>query len=70
MRPSFRVPFESQLPATPCHEAMRDEVEQLAKVNGMSMAEVQRQAIRFFLNWYASGAIENTSLADNIVEDR
>mgnify|MGYP000411161421 CR=1 FL=1 len=49
--PTFKKPrFNAQLPATPCTEEMRVRVVEIARRRGMSLAEVQRAALSFFLD--------------------
>jgi hypothetical protein len=41
--------MDAQLPATPCTQEMRNQVVKLAQQRGMSLSEIQRQAVSLFL---------------------
>lgn len=58
-----RVTFDSQLPATPCTPQMRERVEDIAKLHNMSLADVQRSAMRFFLAEYDSNPSNESAIA-------
>lgn len=53
-----RVRFDSLLPATPCTPKMREEMQELAKREGVSLAELQRAAFSLFLSEDAKLVIE------------
>lgn len=44
-----RAKLTSSLPPTPCTPDMRAKVEQMSKDKGVSLAEIQRDAIALFL---------------------
>jgi len=51
--------MSTQLPPTPCTEKMRTEIVQIAKSQGKSIAEIQREAFALFLSQSESKAIGN-----------
>ncbi len=51
--------YPDQLPATPCTTDMRAGILELAKARGVSLAEIQREALTLFLSENYSIAIEN-----------
>lgn len=60
--PTKRVPvFTELLPATPCTPGMREAVLDIALSKGVSLAEVQRDAISLFLTENYSKTIEKIS---------
>jgi len=46
--------FDSQLPATPCYLDVRKQMVEIAKREGVSLAEVQRAAFSLFLSTFSS----------------
>lgn len=46
--------YTAQLPATPCTPEMRKNVSKLAKDKGVTLAEIQRVAMHFFLSKIAT----------------
>lgn len=56
-----RRQFLSILPATPCTPEMRDQVITIAESRGVSVAELQRDALSLFLGTNYSNAIEINS---------
>ncbi len=68
MKRTKRREFEAQLPATPCTPQLRQTMFDLADEQGVSVAELQRNAITLFLATNYSKAIENIS--QNIGGDR
>jgi dsDNA-binding SOS-regulon protein len=48
------------LPSTPCKPEMRDEMLELARKKGVSLAELQREAFSLFLSQNYSNAIDNS----------
>lgn len=58
--PTMAVPkYPDQLPATPCTAEMRAGILEMAKARGVSLAEIQREALSFFLAENYSDAIGN-----------
>lgn len=53
--------FTTQLPATPCTEAMRQQIIARAKEKGVHVAQIQREAFSLFLATYVSSTNENAS---------
>lgn len=64
-----RSRYTSQLPATPCTDKMRQDVERVASITGTSFAEIQRQALLFFLDKIDSEAITHDSGSNVCVEE-
>lgn len=61
-----RERYKSRLPATPCTMEMRDSIKKIAQKQGITIAEVQRFALDFFLTEYVS----KYSNGDNIVDQK
>lgn len=52
-----KKPMSAHLPATPCHPEMRDRLLGVAKEQGRSIADIQREAFSIFLSKFDTGSI-------------
>lgn len=57
--------LSSQLPPTPVTPEMREQVVNYAAVKGVSVAEIQREALTIFLRRNVSKTSDNTSKTRN-----
>lgn len=60
--------FTTQLPATPCTDEMREKIIEIAQNNGVSIANIQRNAFALFLDSFASKS--STNDRDGYTEDQ
>ena len=57
-----KKPMTAQLPPTICTEELRERIVNLAAEQGKSIAEIQREALEFFLQSNDSKSIEKDSV--------
>lgn len=65
MSKSTKRKMIARLPATPCHQKMRDDIIGVAEERGVSIVEIQRQAYALFLSTTAKNC---SSEAQNVSE--
>lgn len=56
----YKLPvLTERLPATPCTPQMRQEMENIARIQGISLADLQRQAVSLFLENFDTKSISH-----------
>lgn len=56
------------IPPTPCTQDMREEVEKVAKKEGVSIAQIMRASVSLFLSSYVEN-IDNSGRNNQHIED-